>query len=154
MMKIAIGNDHAAPQMKKAVMEHLEENGFEVIDVGCAEGERCDYPDSARKVCDLIRGGEAMLGILICGTGVGMSLAANKFKGIRAACCSETFSARLTREHNDANVLCMGARVIGEGTALDIVDSFVNTPFSGDERHVRRIGLITAIEQVESSSEG
>ncbi|MBR1724278.1 MAG: ribose 5-phosphate isomerase B [Ruminococcus sp.] len=153
MMKIAIGNDHAAPQLKKVVMDHLEENGFDVIDVGCAEGEKCDYPDSARKVCDLIRGGEAGLGILICGTGVGMSLAANKFKGIRAACCSETFSARLTREHNDANVLCMGARVIGEGTALDIVDSFVNTPFSGDERHVRRIALINAIEQVELSAE-
>ena len=148
-MKIAIGNDHAAPELKLAVVKHLTDAGHEVTDTGCAVGEKCDYPNAAKNVCELVQAGKADLGILICGTGVGMSLAANKFKGIRAACCSEVFSARLTREHNDANVLCFGARVVGEGTALDLVDAFVNTPFSGDERHTRRIGLITAIENGE-----
>lgn len=146
-MKLAIGNDHAAPQLKAAVKKHLESKGFEVIDVGCGDGERCDYPDKAVEVCKLVASGECDLGILICGTGLGMSYAANKIKGIRAACCSECFSARLSREHNDANVLCFGARVIGEGTALDLVDVFVGTPFSGDERHKRRIDKINALEK-------
>jgi ribose 5-phosphate isomerase B len=146
-MKIAIGNDHAAPELKLEVIGHLKEQGIECLDMGCAVGEKCDYPNAARKVCEKIQSGEADLGILICGTGVGMSLAANKFKGIRAACCSECFSARLTREHNDANVLCFGARVVGAGTAMDLVDTFVNTKFSGDERHARRIALITDIEE-------
>ena len=137
-MKIAIGNDHAAPQLKNAVKKHLEERGFEVVDVGCAEGERCDYPDKAVMVCEKVVNGEC---------GLGMSYAANKVKGIRAACCSDYFSARLSREHNNANVLCFGARVVGEGTALDLVDIFVDTPFSGDERHQRRLDKITAIEQ-------
>ena len=137
-MKIAIGNDHAAPQLKNAVKKHLEERGFEVVDVGCAEGERCDYPDKAVMVCEKVVSGEC---------GLGMSYAANKVKGIRAACCSDYFSARLSREHNNANVLCFGARVVGEGTALDLVDIFVDTPFSGDERHQRRLDKITAIEQ-------
>ncbi len=145
-MKIAIGNDHAAPELKLACVKHLEEQGFEVTDTGVAPGEKCDYPDAARRVCELIQQGKADLGILICGTGIGMSMAANKFKGIRAACCSEVFSARLTREHNDANVLCFGGRVIGEGTALDLVDVFVRTPYSGEERHEQRIAKITAIE--------
>ncbi len=114
-MKIAIGNDHAAPQLKNAVKEHLEHRGFEVIDVGCAAGERCDYPDKAVEVCEKVISGECELGVLICGTGLGMSYAANKFRGIRAACCSDQFSARLSREHNNANVLCFGARVVGEG---------------------------------------
>ncbi|MBR1422867.1 MAG: ribose 5-phosphate isomerase B [Ruminococcus sp.] len=145
-MKIAIGNDHAAPELKLAVKAHLEERGFEVTDMGCTVGERCDYPDAAAAVCDKVTSGECELGILICGTGLGMSYAANKIKGIRAACCSDYFSARLSREHNNANVLCFGARVVGEGTALDLVDIFVDTPFSGDERHQRRIDKITALE--------
>lgn len=145
-MKIAIGNDHAAPELKGAVKAHLEERGFEVIDVGCAVGERCDYPDKAEAVCEKVTSGKCELGILICGTGLGMSYAANKVKGIRAACCSDYFSARLSREHNNANVLCFGARVVGEGTAIDLVDIFVDTPFSGDERHQRRLDKITAIE--------
>ena len=145
-MKIAIGNDHAAPALKTAVKAHLEERGFEVVDVGCAEGGGCDYPEKAAAVCDKVTSGECELGILICGTGLGMSYAANKIKGIRAACCSDYFSARLSREHNDANVLCFGARVVGEGTALDLVDIFIDTPFSGDERHQRRIDMITALE--------
>ena len=104
-MKIAIGNDHAAPELKLAVVEHLKAQGIECIDMGCAAGEKCDYPNAAAAVCEKVLGGEADLGILICGTGVGMSLAANKFKGIRAACCSECFSARLTREQKNANVI-------------------------------------------------
>ncbi len=148
-MKIVIGNDHAAPELKLACVKHLEEQGYEVIDTGVGVGEKCDYPDAARRVCTLIQQGKADLGILICGTGIGMSMSANKFKGIRAACCSEVFSARLTREHNNANVLCFGARVVGEGTALDLVDIFVKTPYSGDERHEKRIAKITEIEKEE-----
>lgn len=145
-MVIAIGNDHAAPELKLACAAHLEESGHTVIDTGCAVGEKCDYPDAARKVCELIQQGKAQLGILICGTGIGMSMSANKFKGIRAACCSEVFSARLTREHNDANVLCFGARVVGEGTAFDLIDAFVNTPYSNGERHAKRVAKMMAIE--------
>lgn len=145
-MKIAIGNDHAAPELKIAVIEHLKEKGVECVDMGCAVGERCDYPNAAKAVCEKVVSAECDLGILICGTGIGMSMAANKVKGIRAACCSESFSARLTREHNNANVLCFGARVVGEGTAMDLVDAFVDTPFSNDERHIRRIDLISEIE--------
>ena len=145
-MKIAIGNDHAAPELKLSVIEHLKEKGIECVDMGCAVGEKCDYPNAAKAVCQKVVSAECDLGILICGTGIGMSIAANKVKGIRAACCSEPFSARLTREHNNANVLCFGARVVGEGTAMDIVDAFVDTPFSNDERHNRRIDLITEIE--------
>lgn len=145
-MKIAIGNDHAAPELKLAVIEHLKSKGIECIDMGCAVGEKCDYPNAAKAVCEKVTSGECDLGILICGTGVGMSIAANKVKGIRAACCSDYFSARLTREHNNANVLCFGARVVGEGTAMDLVDAFVDTPFSNEERHQKRINLITALE--------
>ena len=145
-MKIAIGNDHAAPELKLAVIEHLKTKGIVCIDIGCAAGEKCDYPNAAKTVCEKVVSGECELGILICGTGIGMSMAANKVKGIRAACCSETFSARLTREHNNANILCFGARVVGEGTAMDIVDAFVDTPYSNDERHQRRIDLITQLE--------
>ena len=145
-MKIAIGNDHAAPELKITVIEHLKEKGVECVDMGCAVGERCDYPNAAKAVCEKVVSAECDLGILICGTGIGMSIVANKVKGIRAACCSEPFSARLTREHNNANVLCFGARVVGEGTAMDLVDAFVDTPFSNDERHIRRIDLISEIE--------
>ena len=145
-MKIAIGNDHAAPELKLAVLEHLKERGIEYIDLGCGVGERCDYPDKAKEVCEKVTSGECELGILICGTGVGMSIAANKIKGIRAACCSDYFSARLTREHNNANVLCFGERVVGVGTALDLVDIFIDTPYSHGERHQKRVDLITALE--------
>ena len=147
-MKIAIGNDHAAPELKLAVIEHLKEKGLECVDMGCGVGEKCDYPDAAELVCHKVAKKECDLGILICGTGVGMSIAANKIKGIRAACCSEPFSARLTREHNDANVLCFGARVIGEGTALDLVDAFVDTEYSGEKRHEKRIAKIKALEDI------
>ncbi len=146
-MKIAIGNDHAAPELKLAVVKHLAEKGIECVDMGCAVGEKCDYPDAAKAVCDKVVSGECDRGILICGTGVGMSIAANKVKGIRAACCSDYFSARLTREHNDANVLCFGARVVGEGTSMDLVDVFIETEFEGGERHRNRINKISALEK-------
>lgn len=145
-MIIAIGNDHADPGLKVKCVKHLEEKGVRVIDMGCAEGEKCDYPDAAKRVCEKLLSHEADLGILICGTGVGISIAANKFKGVRAACCSDVFSARLTREHNDANVLCFGARVIGEGTAFDLIDVFISTEYSAEERHERRLALISDIE--------
>ena len=151
MKKIVIGCDHAAYELKLLVIKHLEAKGFDVIDVGTHSSESCNYPDYAQAVCKTIQAGTCELGILICGTGIGMSLVANKHMGIRAAVCSDTFSARLTREHNNANVLCFGARVVGMGLALDLVDNFVDTPFSGEERHVKRIELIDAIAKEEAS---
>ena len=145
-MKIAIGNDHAAPELKLAVKAHLEEKGIEVVDMGCAPGEKCDYPDAAAAVCRKVTGGECTLGILICGTGLGMSYAANKIKGMRAALCGDCYSAKYTRLHNDANALCMGGRVTGAGLALEIVDTFLSTGFEGG-RHQRRIDKISALEK-------
>lgn len=144
-MKIAIGCDHGGLEHKNAIAEHLTERGFFVEDFGIYEQVSVDYPDIALKVTDSIVKGEAELGILVCGTGIGMSMAANKVKGIRAAHCSEHFSAKYTRLHNDANVLCLGGRVIGIGTALELVDLFVDTPFEGG-RHQKRVDKITAIE--------
>lgn len=143
--KIVIGCDHAAYELKLKVIMHLQEKGYDVIDVGTHSSESCNYPDYAQAVCKTIQSGTCELGILICGTGIGMSLVANKHRGIRAAVCSDTFSARLTREHNNANVLCFGARVVGMGLAFDLVDNFVDTPFSGEERHVKRIELMDEI---------
>ena len=143
--KIVIGCDHAGFELKKKVVDHLAEMGYEVIDVGTDSTESCDYPIFAHRLCKTIQNGEAPLGILICGTGVGMSLVANKHKGIRAACCSDTFSARLTRVHNDANVLCFGERVVGMGLAFDLVDNFLGAEYEGG-KHARRVGMIDAIE--------
>ncbi len=140
-MKLAIGCDHGGFELKKEVLGHLAARGFEVTDVGCDSPASCDYPEYSKKVTDLILSGEADLGILICGTGIGMSMAANKERGIRAALCHDVFSAKATREHNNANVLCMGARVVGPGLALMIIDTFLDTPFSNEERHIRRISL-------------
>ena len=148
MKKLVIGCDHAAPELKAIVRDHLIARGFDVIDVGTHTSESCNYPDYAHALCEKIQSGECELGILICGTGIGMSMAANKHKGIRAACCSDTFSARLTRLHNDANVLCFGARVVGMGLALDLADAFVDTPFEGG-KHQKRVDMITAIERDE-----
>ena len=145
MKRIVIGSDHAAPQLKAIVKEHLEGKGYPVTDVGTYTTESCDYPIFAHRVCKALQAGEADLGILICGTGIGMSLVANKHKGIRAACCSDVFSARLTREHNDANVLCFGQRVVGQGLALDLVDAFLGAEFEGG-KHARRVAMITAAE--------
>lgn len=143
---IAIACDHAALKLKNDIKKHLEEQGFEVKDYGIYEEGAVDYPDYAVLVAEAVSRGEAEKGILICGTGIGMSIAANKVKGVRCALCSDTFSAHATREHNDANVLAFGERVVGAGLAMDIVDTFVHTEFSGAERHVGRIAKVTAIE--------
>ncbi len=144
-MKIAVGCDHGGFEHKNAIAEHLKERGFEVTDYGIYEVKSVDYPDIAEKLCDSIVNGENELGILVCGTGIGMSIAANKVKGIRAAACSEHFSAKYTRLHNNSNVLCLGGRVIGVGTAIELVDLFVDTSFEGG-RHQTRVDKITAIE--------
>lgn len=144
-MKIAIGCDHGGLEHKNAIAEHLKERGFEVTDFGIYEQVSVDYPDIAIKVCDSIVNGECERGILVCGTGIGMSIAANKVKGIRAAACSEHFSAKYTRLHNNSNVICLGGRVIGVGTAIELANLFVDTEFEGD-RHQRRVDKITAIE--------
>ena len=145
MKKLVIGCDHAAPELKAIVRDHLIERGFDVVDVGTHTTDSCNYPDYAHALCEKIQSGECELGILICGTGIGMSMAANKHKGIRAACCSDTFSARLTRLHNDANVLCFGARVVGQGLALDLADIFVDTEFEGG-KHKTRLDMFAAFE--------
>jgi ribose 5-phosphate isomerase B len=145
-MKIVIGNDHAATDMKFQIMAYLEEKGIEVINVGTDTHESFDYAIAAYKAGKLVADHEADGGILICGTGVGISMAANKVKGIRAACCSDTFSARLTRMHNDANVLCMGERVVGPGLALDLVDEFLSAEFEDGGRHTCRVGKIKDLE--------
>lgn len=144
-MKIAIGCDHGGFEHKNAIAEHFEKRGFEVLDFGIYELESIDYPKIALKVANSVASKEAELGILVCGTGIGMSLAANKVKGIRAACCSEHFSAKYTRMHNDSNILCLGGRVIGIGTAIELADLFVDTEFEGG-RHQRRVDMITEIE--------
>ena len=146
LTKIVIGCDHAAYELKLKVIEHLKDQGIEVEDVGTNSTASCDYPDFADALCKKIMSGEYERGILICGTGIGMSMAANKHMGIRAACCSDTFSARLTREHNDANVLCFGARVVGEGLAYDLVDLFVSTDYEGG-KHARRVAMVDALDK-------
>lgn len=139
---LAIACDHGGYELKQEIIRHLEKRKIPFQDYGCDSVKSVDYPIYARKVADAIVKGECERGILICGTGIGISIAANKVKGIRAAVCSDCFSAEATRLHNDANVLALGARVVGVGLALKIVDTFLDTPFSGDERHARRISLI------------
>ena len=144
-MKLVIGCDHAGYELKGPVMEHLKSKGYELIDVGTHSTDSCNYPEYAYKLCTTITSGEADLGILICGTGVGMLIAANKVEGIRAACVSDTFSARLTRQHNDTNVLCFGARVVGLGIACDLCDNFLEAEYEGG-KHAKRVDMIHAIE--------
>ena len=139
---LAIGCDHGGFFLKQTVMKHLQERGIEVKDFGTYTADSCDYSDYAKPVAKAILAGECDRGILICGTGIGISITANRFPGIRAANCTDCFMAEATRQHNDANILALGARVVGEGLALKIVDTFLDTPFSHDERHVRRIGKI------------
>lgn len=139
---IALGCDHGGYLLMLEVKKHLEKKGFEYKDFGCYSEESVDYPEYAKKVAKAVASGECETGILICGTGIGISIAANKVKGIRAALCHDCFSAAATREHNNANVLAMGARVIGSGLALKIVDTFLDTPFSNEERHIRRINML------------
>ena len=142
---IAIGSDHGGFALKEEIKQHLTERGIEFIDFGTDSEQSCDYPVYAEKVCNAVVGGEAEKGILCCGTGIGMSMAANKIKGIRCACCGDCFSAEMTRRHNDANVIAMGGRVVGAGLALKMVDLFLDTPFEGG-RHARRVGMVMDLE--------
>ena len=146
MDKIIIGCDHGGLDLKNEIIVHLNKKGIEVTDVGTYTSDSCNYPDYARALCERIQSGEFERGILVCGTGIGMSMAANKHNGIRAACCSDTFSARMTRMHNDANVICLGGRVVGVGLALDMIDLFVDTEFEGG-RHSERVQMIKDIEK-------
>ena len=147
-MKLVIGCDHGAVELKESVKKVLAEfEDIEVEDVGTYTGESVDYPDIAEKVCGRITAGEADRGIVLCGTGLGISIAANKIRGIRAALCHDVFSARMSREHNDANVLAIGAGVVGENVALDIVDTFLATKFSEGERHARRVAKIAEYDK-------
>lgn len=139
---IGLGSDQAAYELKQEVMKHLDELGLEYKDFGSYSSDSCDYPVYGKAVARAVASGECDRGIIMCGTGIGISIAANKVKGIRAALCSDCFSAEATRLHNDANILAMGARVVGPGLALKIVDTFLNTEFSGAERHVRRVAML------------
>lgn len=140
-IKIAIGSDHGGFEYKASIIKALQVKGYDVVDMGTYSPESCDYPIIAKKVARAVAKGDFEKGILVCGTGIGMSMAANKVKGIRAAVCGDTFSARATRAHNNANILCLGQRVIGEGLALDIVDIWLTTKFEGG-RHERRVNMI------------
>ena len=144
-MKIAIGCDHGGFHLKEAIKAHLQEKNIEVEDFGAYGTESVNYPSYASKVAESVASKNSDLGILCCGTGIGMSIAANKIKGIRAACVSDTFSAKATREHNDSNVLCLGERVLGPGLALDIVDTWLGSSFQGG-RHQTRIDQVTELE--------
>lgn len=141
---VAIGADHAGYELKELIRDAI--GGVDWIDCGCPGTESVDYPDYARAVAELVAAGEAERGVLICGTGVGMSITANKVPGIRAAACSVGFTARMCREHNDANVLCLGARVVGPGVALELVELFLATAFDGGERHARRVDKMMALD--------
>lgn len=139
---IAIGSDHGGYDVKELVKKHLEERGIEYKDFGCNDKSSCDYPVFGRAVAESVAAGECEKGIVICTTGIGISITANKVKGIRAALCADSLSAKLTRLHNNANVLAMGAGIVGPNLAIEIVDAFIDTEFSGEERHQRRIDLI------------
>ncbi|ENK1244073.1 ribose 5-phosphate isomerase B [Clostridium sp. FAM 1755] len=145
-MKIALGSDHAGLPLKNEIIKHLKDKGIEIEDFGTYTEESCDYPDYAKKVAEKVAAKEFDFGILVCGTGIGISIAANKVKGIRAALCSDTFSAHACREHNNANILALGQRVVGVGLALDIVDNFLNAKFQGG-RHENRINKMMEIEK-------
>lgn len=145
-MKIALGSDHAGFPLKIQIINHLKERDIDIKDFGTYTEDSCDYPDYAIQVAEEVANGNYEFGILICGTGIGISIAANKVPNIRAALCSDTFSAHASREHNNANILAMGQRVVGLGLALDIVDTFLNSSFQGG-RHQDRIDKITEIEK-------
>ena len=145
-MKIAVGNDHIGVALKEHISRYLTEKGYEIVNFGTDSTERTDYPIYGKRVAEAVVRGECAFGILICGTGVGISLAANKVNGIRAVVCSEPYSAKLAREHNNANIVAFGARVIGEATAEMIVDAFLSAEYEGG-RHQRRIDMISAIEE-------
>ncbi len=144
-MKIYIGCDHAGYEMKKEIIKMLEQKGHSVEDMGC-DGERIDYPIVAKNVCTAVAADPETKGVLVCGTGIGMSIAANKIRGIRAALCADHFSTKYTRLHNDTNVICLGARTLGVGLALELVELFMETPFEGG-RHAARVDMIRALEE-------
>ncbi len=150
-MKIGIGNDHVAVELKNIIKEHLEQQGHEVVDFGTNSTERFDYPISGYAVGKAVASGDVDLGVLICGTGVGISLAANKVQGIRACVCSEPYSAKLSREHNNTNIIAFGARVVGPELAKMIVDEWLGAEFQGG-RHQRRIDMIAEIEETQNLS--
>ena len=139
---IAIGCDHGGFELKQEIMKHLQDRNLEYKDFGCYSTDSVDYPEYGKAVANAVAAGESERGILICGTGIGISITANKVKGIRAALCTDCFMAEATRLHNDANILALGGRVVGAGLALKIVDTFLDTEFSNDERHIRRIAQI------------
>jgi ribose 5-phosphate isomerase B len=145
MKSVVIGNDHAAVNLKREAADYLARAGYEIIDVGCNDTNSADYPDFAEKVAAYVRANPESFGVLICGTGIGMSIAANKFKGIRAALCHDAYTAKMARSHNNANILCMGSRVIGAGTAQSILEAWLNAAFAGG-RHGDRLAKIDRIE--------
>ena len=145
-MKIAIGCDHGAFDLKNAVVKHLQGKGYEVADFGCYSLDSCDYPDFAAAAANAVASGECEKGIVLCTTGIGISIAANKVKGIRCALLSDPLSARMTREHNDTNMMAIGAGIVGKNLALEIVDTWIGTEFSGEAKHQRRIDKVMALE--------
>ncbi len=145
-MSVFLGADHGGLELKNEIKGYLKEKGVENKDLGTGSSDSCDYADFALKVAKEVVENKDSIGILVCGTGIGMSMAANKVKGIRAALCSNEYMARMAREHNNANILCLGARVLGKETALKIVETFINTPFTAEERHKRRVKKIMEME--------
>ena len=145
-MKIAIGCDHGAFDLKNDVVKHLQGKGYEVADFGCYSLDSCDYPDFAKAAAEAVVSGQCEKGIVLCTTGIGISIAANKVKGIRCALLSDPLSARMTREHNDTNMMAMGAGIVGKNLALEIVDTWIGTEFSGEAKHQRRIDKVMALE--------
>lgn len=144
---IALGCDHAGLELKNAIKMHLDERKIEYKDYGTYTSDSADYAVYAEKTAKAVTSGECTLGLLFCGTGVGISIAANKVKGIRACCCSDKFSAEMTRLHNNSNILCLGGRVVDAAKAIELVDVFLDTEFSGEERHLRRIAQVTDLEE-------
>jgi ribose 5-phosphate isomerase B len=146
---IAIASDHGGYELKTAVIAHLKQRGLPYKDCGCCGTQSCDYPDYGRAAAEAVAGGECDRGIVICTTGIGISIAANRLPAIRCGLCTDPYMAKMTRAHNDANMLALGAAVVGTGLALEIVDVFLDTPFSGEEKHVRRIGKLNAGSSVD-----
>ncbi len=151
-MKVAIGFDHGGLNLRSVVIERVQAAGFEALDLGPQTDDSVDYPEFAHKVAGAVKNGEAVLGVLVCGTGLGMSMAANRHKGIRAAVCTNMYMAKMARAHNDANVLCIGGRVVGKGLAAGILDMFFSTAFEGG-RHAKRIEMIDHRKQLEETAE-
>lgn len=149
MMKISLACDHGGLELKNAIKAHLEARGFECRDFGTYTTDSCDYPDFARPAAEAVASGECERGVVVCTTGIGMSIAANKVRGVRCALLHDKMSARLTREHNDANMMALGQGVTGTKLALEIVDTWLDTPFSAGERHVRRLAKLSAMEEKE-----